>query len=83
MEKRSFQPGGLDLSYTSLCILARVYTNDSLLIKDIRKLWPNIQYAFGVQCIGRFCTLNFTLVFSEPGWDPIEGPQLESLVSEI
>ena len=43
------------------CILASVNTKDSLLIKDIKRLWPihtvqtyNMQYAFGVRVWGGF-----------------------------
>ena len=60
------QTGGLDLSYLSLA---------SLLIKDIKRLWPihtvntvqtsNMQHAFGVQVYGEVLYLEFYSVFSE------------------
>jgi len=61
-----FYQGGWILA-TSLCVLAWVYTWDSLLIKDIKRLWPihtvqisNMQYAFGVKVYEEVCILNFT-----------------------
>ena len=55
------------------CILASVNTKDSLLIKDIKRLWPihtvqtyNMQYAFGVQVYGEVLYPKFYSVFSEP-----------------
>ena len=64
-------PGGWILA-TSPCVLAWVYTWDSLLIKDVKRLWPihavqtsNMQYAFGVQVYGEVLYLKFRSVFSE------------------
>ena len=55
---------------TSPCVLALVYTQDSLLLKDIKRLWPihavqtlNMPYAFEVQVYGEILYLE---VFSEP-----------------
>ena len=57
---------------TSPCVLAWVYTSDSLLIKDVKRLWPihtvqisNMQYAFGVPVYGEVLYLEFYSVFSE------------------
>ena len=57
---------------TSPCVLAWVYTWDSLLIKDVKSLWPihtvntsNMQYAFGVQVYKEVLYLEFYSVFSE------------------
>ena len=57
--------GGLDLSYLSMCI--------SLLIKDIKRLWPyhtvqtsNMQSSFAEQVYGKVLYLEFYSVFSEP-----------------
>ena len=54
------------------CALAWVYTWDSLLIQDIKRLWPihtvqisNMQYAFGVQVYGEVLYIRFYSVFSE------------------
>ena len=64
---------GLDLSYLSVCIGLSVHSWDSLLIKDIQRLWPihtvqtsNMQYAFRVQVYGEILYLEFYSVFSEP-----------------
>ena len=61
-----YQSGGLDLIATSLSVSL------SVLIKDIKRLWPiytvqtsNMQYAFGVQVYGEVLYLEFYLVFSE------------------
>ena len=66
-----FPQGGWILA-TSPCVLAWVYTWDSLLIKDVKRLWPihtvqisNMQYAFGVQVYGEVLYLEFYSVFSE------------------
>ena len=49
-----------------------MYTWDSLLIKDLKRLWhihtvqkSNMQYAFGVQVYGQVLNLEFYSVFSE------------------
>ena len=67
-----WNPGGWILA-ASPCVLAWVYTSNSLLIKDIKRLWPihtvqtsNMQYAFGVQVYGEVLYLKFYSVFSEP-----------------
>ena len=64
--------GGLDLSYLSVRIGLSVYTWDSLLIKDVKRLWPihtvqisNMQYVFGVQVYEEILYLEFYSVFSE------------------
>ena len=66
------EPGGGRILATSPCIFARVYTWDSLLIQDIKRLWhihtvqtSNIQYAFGVQVYGEVLYIRFYSVFSE------------------
>ena len=58
--------GGWNLA-TSSCVLAWVYTWNSLLAKNIKRLWPihtvqtsNLQYAFGVQVYGEVLYLEFT-----------------------
>ena len=57
---------------TCPCVLAWVNTWDSLLIKDIKRLWPirtvhisNMQYAFGVQVYGEVLYLEFYSAFSQ------------------
>ena len=66
-----FYQGGWILA-TSLCVLAWVYTWDSLLIKDIKRLWPIHKYKhqicsipFGVQVYGEVFYLEFYSVLSE------------------
>ena len=57
---------------TSHCVLAWAYTWDSLLVKNVKRLWPihtvqisNMQYAFGVQVYEEVFNLEFYSVFSE------------------
>ena len=65
------RPGGLDLSYLSVCTSLSVPLVHSLLIKDITRLWPNdtvqisnMKYAFGVQVHGEVLYHKFYSVFS-------------------
>ena len=52
---------------SSPCVLTRVYTWDSLLIKDIKTVQTsNMQYAFGVQVYGEVSYLELYSVISEP-----------------
>ena len=67
----AFSMGGWILA-TSPCVLAWVYTWDSLLNKDIKRLWPIHKYKhqicsipFGVHVYGEVLYLEFYSVFSE------------------